>query len=299
MFLVSGPELVVAACKAGIVGSFPTASCRTESELSEWMNAIVAGLGEADSCVPWAANLVTHSTNGRLSGHLDLVAQYKPPIVVTALGSPKPVIDIVHAYGGLVIADVPDLKLARKAVDAGADGLACIAAGAGGHTGYLSPFSFIASVREFFDGLLIVGGGIAEGAGIAGAVAAGADLVYVGTRFLASVESRASAAYKRMVVECGTADLVVSAALTGSAASWLKPSLDALGINLDTSVRPEFSGRARWRDIWSAGQGLQVVRSIEPVGTIVEELAAQYAEAVSRFGRVGEFGRSRSMVQQT
>jgi len=194
----------------------------------------------------------------------------------------------VHGYGGLVFADVPNLRLARKAAEAGADGLACIAAGAGGHTGQLSPFAFVSAVREFFDGWLILGGGIADGAGIAAAIAAGADLVYVGTRFLAAAESLAVPAYKQMVVDCGLDDLVVSAAVTGTAASWLKPSLIACGIDPAGSIVRDYSGNPhkRWRDTWSAGQGLQMVKSIESVSAIVDDLAADYAAAVERFGRI-------------
>ena len=197
MFLVSGPELVLAACKAGIVGTFPTPNCRTVAELDDWMAEITTGLQKATAAspnttiAPWAANLITHSTNTRLPDDLALVKKYRPPIVITALGSPKPAIEIVHSYGGLVFADVININLARKAAAAGADGLVCVAAGAGGHTGHFSPFAFISAVREFFSGPLVIGGGIADGAGIAGAIAAGADFAYIGTRFLPTIESRA------------------------------------------------------------------------------------------------------------
>ncbi|OJU51612.1 MAG: 2-nitropropane dioxygenase, partial [Brevundimonas sp. 67-6] len=195
MFLVSGPELVIAACKAGIGGAFPTPNCRTVADLDAWMGQITDALSPGDG--PWVANLITHSTNARLAEDLALVAQYKPPIVITALGSPKPVMETVKAYGGLVFADVVNMALAKKAADAGVDGLACISAGAGGHTGHLSPFAFVSAVREFFDGWLTIGGGIADGAGVAGAIAAGADMVYMGTRFLAAAESRAQDPYKQ------------------------------------------------------------------------------------------------------
>lgn len=281
----------MAACASGIIGSFPTANCRSEEELCAWMEAIVIGL-EAASSRPgavnalWAANLVTHRTNPRLQSHLDIVTHYKPPLVVTALGSPRPVVEGVHRYGGKVIADVPSIELARKAIDAGADGLACIASGAGGHTGHLSPFAFISGVRTFFDGLLIVGGGIADGAGVAGAIAAGADLVYVGTRFLVSKESRASVGHKQMIVDCSQSDLIVTSSVTGTPATWLKPSLTANGVDIAASATADFSGRSRWRDIWSAGQGLELIHSIEPVSKIVDDLASGYLAATSRFGRL-------------
>ena len=166
MFLISGPELVLAACKAGIVGAFPTPNARPIEQLEVWMKQITEGLAAArdsqpgHTIGPWCANLVTHSSNTRLAEDLALIAKYKPPLVVTALGSPKPAIEVVHGYGGLVLADVINLSLARKAVAAGADGLACVCSGAGGHTGFLSPFAFVSAVREFYDGLIAVGGGI-------------------------------------------------------------------------------------------------------------------------------------------
>lgn len=191
MFLVSGPDLVVAACEAGIVGAFPTTNARPIEVLDQWFAEITSRLDAArrknpDALIaPWCANLITHSSNTRLPQDLALIAKYRPPVVVTALGSPKPVIDVVRAYGGIVIADVVNLALSKKAIAAGADGIACIAAGAGGHTGHIAPFAFISAVREFYDGLVVIGGGISDGAGIAGAIAAGADLVYMGTSFIA------------------------------------------------------------------------------------------------------------------
>lgn len=239
MFLVSGPELVVAACKAGIVGAFPTPNARPIEVLDDWMKSITQQLQRArDEQDPstigaWCANVVTHSSNTRLQDDLRLIARHQPPMVVTALGSPKPVIETVHGYGGIVIADVISLRLAEKAAAAGADGLACICAGAGGHTGHLSPFAFVSAVREFFDGHVIVGGGISDGFGVAGAIASGADLVYMGTRFIPTTQSMAEPAYKDMLVAATSEDLLVSAGITGSNASWLKPSLRANGIDPD------------------------------------------------------------------
>ncbi len=287
MFLVSGPELVIAACKAGVGGAFPTPNCRTVADLDAWMGQITDALSPGDG--PWVANLITHSTNARLAEDLALVAKYKPPIVITALGSPKPVMETVKAYGGLVFADVVNMALARKAADAGVDGLACISAGAGGHTGHLSPFAFVSAVREFFDGWLTIGGGIADGAGVAGAIAAGADMVYMGTRFLAAAESRAQDPYKQMIVDCGPDDLIVSSAITGTPASWLKPSLRAAGMDPDALGGPitrDYSGDAahkRWRDIWAAGQGLQKIGAVEPTAVVVDRLEAEYRAAAARF----------------
>ena len=177
MFLVSGPELVIAACKAGISGSFPSTNTRTIEELDQWMKQISDALTPNDA--PWIMNLITHSSYPRLDEDLELVAKYKPAAVITALGSPRPVMETVKSYGGLVFADVVNLRLAKKAAQAGVDGLACISSGAGGHTGELSPFAFISAVREFFDGYIAVGGGISDGAGIAGAIAAGAERLYL------------------------------------------------------------------------------------------------------------------------
>jgi len=298
MFIVSGPELVTAACQQGVVGAFPTTNCRTVDELDHWMTEITSTLNRARAAqpgavvAPWAANLITHSSNSRLEEDLALVARYRPPIVITALGSPRPVIETVHGYGGFVFADVVNIALARKAADAGVDGMACISAGAGGHTGHLSPFAFLSAVREFFDGWLVVGGGIADGAGIAGAIAAGADLVYMGTRFLATEECRAVPGYKQMIIDCGPDDLVISAGVTGTTGSWLKPSLRACGMDPDAlgGTRPrEYSPGEevykRWRDVWACGQGLQTIRKVEPVAAVVDRLEREYARARERFCR--------------
>lgn len=297
MFLVSGPEMVVAACTSGIAGAFPTQNARSIEELDCWLDTITRGLvtarteGGPHPVGPWVVNLVTHSTNTRLTADLDLVARYRPPVVITALGSPRPVIETVHGYGGIVIADVTTMTLARKAIAAGADGLACVCAGAGGHTGALSPFAFVSAVRGLFDGIVIAGGGIADGWGVAGAVAAGADLVYMGTRFIASRESLAPDAHKALVVSSSLEDLVVTSAVTGAAASWLRPSLESAGVDPDASptapAKPHHDSNAppkkRWKEIFSAGQGLGQVRGTESVGEIVERLEVEYVQACARF----------------
>ena len=296
MFLISGPALVLAACKAGIIGAFPTPNARPIGVLDDWMREITEGLARARAenpgalIGPWAANLVTHSTNTRLAEDLALVAKYKPPIVITALGSPKPAIEVVHGYGGLVFADVINLKLAKKAADAGVDGLACVAAGAGGHTGSLTPFSFVPAVREFFDGFIIIGGGIADGGGVFAARALGADLVYMGTRFIPTEESMAEPAYKQMIIDADADDLIVSAAITGSRASWLKPSLRANGLNPDDL--PEAPSRdydsntgfkdKRWLSVWAAGQGVGAIKAVQGVAAVVDALERDYLAARER-----------------
>jgi len=296
MFLISGPEMVLAACKAGIIGAFPTPNARPIETLDVWMKQITEGLAQARDVQatatigPWCANLVTHSSNTRLPEDLALIAKYKPPMVVTALGSPKPAIDVVHSYGGLVFADVIDIKLAKKAVAAGADGLACVSAGAGGHTGMLSPFAFVSAVREFFDGTVVVGGGISDGWGVAGAIACGADYVYMGTRFIATTESMALAAYKQMVVDSTVDDLIVSSGITGTAASWLKPSLRTLGIdpdNMPAAPERQYDSSKpvtarKWMDVWAAGQGVGAIKAIEPLALVVDRLADEYAQATTR-----------------
>jgi nitronate monooxygenase len=272
--------------------------------LADWMQQITEGLAQARDAQPaatigpWCANLVTHSSNTRLAEDLALVARFKPPVVVTALGSPKPAIEVVHAYGGLVIADVISVGLAKKAVAAGADGLACVCAGAGGHTGFLSPFAFVSAVREFFDGYVITGGGIGDGWGVAGAVASGADLVYMGTRFIPTAESLAPPEYKQMVVDSSIDDLVVSAGVTGTAASWLKPSLRAQG--LDPDNMPDAPGRQydsnqsfagkKWTEVWAAGQGLGPIKAVASVATVVDELARDYQQAMNRFKQLPWLG---------
>jgi len=288
MFLVSGPDLVVAAARAGILGAFPTPNCRTLDDLEAWMGTISDGVRDAGA--PWAVNLITHRSNSRLADDLALVAQYRPDVVITALGSPLPVMEVVKSYGGLVVADVVNIALARKAVAAGVDGLACISAGAGGHTGHLSPFAFCSAVREFFDGLVTIGGGVTDGAGIAGAIASGADLVYMGTRFLATQESLADQAYKQMVVDHGPDDLIITAGITGTSASWLRPSLIANGLDPDALAQPAArnydsadDGAKRWKDLWAAGQGLQTIKGIDTVADVVDDLDHGYRVAAARF----------------
>jgi nitronate monooxygenase len=294
MFLVSSPQLVIEACKAGIMGAFPTPNVRSLEELDGWMAQIVGALEkmrpEANGTIgPWAVNLVTHSTNSRLPGDLELVARYKPPVVITALGSPKPAIEVVHGYGGIVIADVINATLARKAVQAGADGVACICAGAGGHTGFLSPFAFVSAVRSFFDGLVIVGGGIADGWGIAGAIAAGADIAYIGTRFIASQESAAASRHKELVLQAGISDLIVSASISGTPASWLRQSIVDARLDPDNLAPPEkrsydsnAAPKKRWSEIFAAGQGVGSISALEPVADIVASLERDYLRAKHR-----------------
>lgn len=285
MFLVSGVELVVAACANGIVGSFPTLNCRTVGDLDHWLNQITSRVGKA----PWAANLVVHSTNRRLPQDLELVVKHRAPLVITALGSPRATVDAVHAYGGLVFADVISTAFARKAVDAGVDGLVLVCTGAGGHFGPLAAPAFIAEVRQFFDGPLILAGAVANARAVRAYQALGADLVYIGTPFIAAAESLAAPAHKQMLVDCGAEDIIATNSITGAWANFLKPSLLAGGYDPSAPAqRPKIDasdpqGEAKaWKTIWSAGQSVGQVRGVEPVAVIVASLKSDYAQAVRR-----------------
>ncbi|MBA4209720.1 MAG: nitronate monooxygenase [Parvibaculum sp.] len=287
MFLISGPELVLAACRSGVIGSFPTPNARTVADLDQWMDRITTGLTDKDA--PWAANVVVHRSNARLDEDLGLVMRYKAPLVITALGSPRAIVERVHDYGGLVFADVNSVPFARKAVEAGVDGLVLVASGAGGHTGNMTGFSFVPAVREFFDGPVILGGGITDGAGIRAAEVLGADLAYMGTRFIACEESLAAPEYRDMLVNSTVEDLILTRAITGVAANWLKPSiaragydLDAMEKNPDVDFTDPQSGAKRWAHVWSAGHGVGLIDRTEPVASLVARLKAEYEEARKR-----------------
>lgn len=283
MFLVSGPDLVLAACRAGIVGSFPAPNARTPDIFAEWLQTIRQHL-TADQ--PWAVNLVMHKSYGRRDSDLAMTVEAQPPLVITALGSPKDAVDAVHGYGGLVLADVNSVEFARKAIDAGADGLVLVSAGAGGHTGLTSGFAFVEAVRTFFDGPLVLAGSISSGRAIRAAEVLGADMAYMGTQFIATQESLASDDYKDMLVDAGPSDIICSSAITGVPANWLKPSLAAAGYDLnqlDNSKKPNFDdphqGSKAWKHVWSAGQGVGTIQSVLPVAELVDQLAADYAAA--------------------
>ncbi|MBJ7411472.1 MAG: nitronate monooxygenase, partial [Phenylobacterium sp.] len=268
MFLVSGVDMVLAACKAGIIGSFPANNARSLEELDAWMATIARTL-PADA-PPWAMNIMVHRSYARWEEELELVLKHRPPLVITALGSPSAVVDAIHGYGGLVYADVNSLTFAHKAAATGVDGLILVAAGAGGHTGPISGFAFAPAVREWFEGTIVLGGGIGSGQAVRAAQMLGADLAYLGTRLIACEESLAVPGYKQMLVEASAEDIVTSAALTGIPANWLKGSLLAVGYDTEglkakaeiNLGRPEDAAK-RWRDVWSAGHGAGQVKAIE------------------------------------
>lgn len=284
MFLQSGPDMVIASCQAGIVGSFPSVNARSLDELEAWLEQISTTLTPQQA--PWAINLMMHPSNQRRDADLELAARYRVPIVITALGSPRDAVEQVHDYGGLILADVVNPRFAQKAIAAGVDGLVLVAAGAGGHTGQLSGFAFVEEIRRHFDGLLVLGGGISSGRAVRAAEVLGADFAYMGTRFIASAESMADPAYKQMVVDSTGMDIVCSDALTGVKANWLRASLEAAGY--DPHNMPEAGGiditasagdAKRWRDVWSAGQGVGAIDAIRPIADIVEELYLGYEQA--------------------
>lgn len=289
MFLVSGPDLVLASCRAGIIGSFPFPNARTTDVLDDWLNRITEDLaGAGPKAAPYAANMVTHRSYDRLPAELELLARYQPPIVITALGGPAPVIPTVHEYGGLVFADVNSVPYARKAVEAGTDGVVLVSSGAGGHTGQMSPFAFVNAVREFFDGIIVLAGSIASGQAIRAAEILGADFAYVGTPFIATTESLASNEYRQMLIDATFEDLVLSNKLTGAYAYYLKASLEKMGYdpaNPGKGSEVNFAGSETktkaWKDVWSAGHGVGTVRAVEPVDAMVERLCRQYHDAAS------------------
>jgi nitronate monooxygenase len=283
MFLLSGPEMVIASCQAGIVGSFPSPNARTIQILDDWLSIITDALANSPKAAPWALNLVMHRSNLRRKEDLRLAVKYRAPIVITALGSPSEAVDAVQSYGGKVYADVTTIEFARRAASAGVDGLALICCGAGGHTGQLSPFAFIDEVRQFFKGEIILSGAIANGRAVRAAQILGADYVYIGTRFIPTKESMAQPDYKAMVVSASGQDIITSDAVTGVKANWLKASLIQAGYDLNNMPPAadinflEAAGDAkRWRDIWAAGQGVGSVNSQQSIAKVVDQLTNEY-----------------------
>lgn len=289
MFLVSTPELVVACCRAGVVGSFPALNVRTTEALDAWLATITDELEPDDA--PYAVNLIVHSSNGRLREDLAVLARYQVPIVITSLGAAAEVVEAVHAWGGIVLHDVTNVKHARKAAEAGVDGLILVSAGAGGHAGTLSPFAMVASVRVWFDGLVLLAGSLSSGADVLAARVMGADLAYLGTRFIATEESGASPAYKLMVVAAQTDDIVYTPSVSTIPANFLRASLAAAGLDPDAApgpvdlghvTNPTESDAKAWRDIWSAGHGVVAIDDVPPVADLVDRMAVEYAEAKER-----------------
>lgn len=293
MFRVCGPELVIAAARAGIAGSFPTANCRSTTELGEWVGEIAAALASDDRRLPWGANLIIK--HARRDADLDVLLAYRPDFVITSVGSPEPVVGPLHEAGISVLADVASIEHARKAAAAGVDGLVLLSAGAGGNTGWLNPFVFVRAVREFFTGTLILAGGITDGTAIAAAQMLGCDLVYLGTKAIAATESMASDGYKQMLVQSSADDIHLTKAFTGMPTNMLRPSIVAAGLDptaLDEDVSPtsadgtyggaRHDGPGRWSDVWAAGHTVSGVHRSEPIADVVSGLRADYLHARSR-----------------
>jgi nitronate monooxygenase len=296
LFIISNPGLVIAQCKAGIVGSFPALNARPASQLDEWLHQIREELAAHDRdhpdspAAPFAVNQIVFKTNTRLEHDLELTVRHKVPIVISSLGARAEVNDAVHSYGGVTLHDVISDKHARKAIEKGADGIIAVAAGAGGHAGATSPFALIQEIRDWFDGPLLLSGAIATGRAILAAQAMGADLAYIGSAFIATAEARAEEAYKRMITESAAADIVYSNLFTGVHGNYLRGSIVAAGLDPDNLATSDpsalnFSGSdgaaqvKAWKDVWGAGQGVGAVRDILPAADRIARLIEEYDRA--------------------
>jgi len=300
MFLVSGVELVAAACRNGVIGSFPTVNCRSPEQLDEWLGEIEGRLQRHSDesgkpTAPVCANLIVHRSNARLAKDLAVLLRHKPEIVITSVGSPAPVLAPLHDAGALVFADVASIRHAERAVAAGADGLVLLTAGAGGQTGWLNPFVFVRAVRGFFDGPLILAGGISDGHALRAAQALGCDLAYMGTKFIATRESMADIRYKEMLVASSADDILLTTAFTGLQTNMLRPSIAAAGldpddlpargaidIGKDIDIGARENNPKRWRDIWSAGHSTSGVTEVLAVDELVARTREEYRAAAAK-----------------
>ena len=289
LFIISNPDLVIAQCKAGVVGSFPSLNARPLEQLEEWLQRLNDELGQEDA--PYAVNLIVHKSNDRLQADLDLCVKYKVPVVITSLGAREDVNAAIHSYGGIVLHDIINNRFARKAIEKGADGLIAVAAGAGGHAGTLSPFALTQEIRQWFDGPLALSGAIATGGAVLAAEAMGADLGYIGSAYIATKEARADERYKQMIVDSGAEDIVYSNLFTGVHGNYLAPSIQKAGLDPDDLPQSDPSKmnfgsggdgeKKAWKDIWGCGQGIGAVDEILPAGELTERLIAEY-RAVKR-----------------
>lgn len=298
LFIVSGPELVIAQCKAGIVGSFPALNARPQSQLDEWLHQITEALAAWNRdnpgrpAAPFAVNQIVHRSNDRLEADLATCAKWQVPIVITSLGAQEAVNQAVHGWGGITLHDVINDRFAHKAVEKGADGLILVCTGAGGHAGQLSPFAFVQETRAWFDGPIILSGAIANGAAVLAAQAMGADLAYIGSPFIATAEANAEATYKNGIVESSASDIIYTNLFTGIHGNYLRASI--IGAGLDPDNLPESDpskmnfgsgGNQKvkaWRDIWGSGQGIGAVRAVTPVADYVDRLDTEYHAARAR-----------------
>ena len=295
MFIVSNPKLVIAQCTAGIVGSFPALNARPVAKLDEWLHEVTEALASWNRdhpdrpAAPYAVNQIVHRSNDRFEHDMEVCAKWKVPIVITSLGARVELNEAVHSWGGITLHDVIDDRFARKAVEKGADGIIAVAAGAGGHAGRWSPFALMQEIRQWFSGPLILSGAIANGGSVLAAQAAGADLAYVGSPFIATEEANAPEAYKQAIVDSGAADIVYSDLFTGVHGNYLRSSITNAGLDPDNlaGVDPtamkfgsEGSSKSKaWKDIWGSGQGIGVVDRVRPAADFIDQLAEQYAAA--------------------
>jgi nitronate monooxygenase len=300
MFLVSGVDLVVATCRNGVIGAFPTVNCRSAEQLDDWLGDVEDKLRRhseqsGKAAAPICPNLIVHRSNARLDQDLKVLLRHKPEIVITSVGSPAPVLALLHDSGALVFADVASIRHAERAVAAGADGLVLLTAGAGGQTGWLNPFVFVRAVRAFFDGPIVLAGGIGDGHALRAALALGCDLAYMGTKFIATNESMADARYKEMLVASSADDILLTTAFTGLQTNMLRPSIAAAGLNPDDlpqrgaidiaediDIGARESRPKRWRDIWSAGHSTSGVTEVLAVDDLVARTLAEYRDADGR-----------------
>lgn len=284
MFLVSGPDLVVEACNAGVIGTFPSLNQRTTEGYRDWIHEIKGRLNDDAAC--WGVNHIVHPTNPRLMADMMVTVEEKAPLVITSLGAVRDVVDAVHGYGGVVFHDIANIRHARKAAQAGVDGLILVANGAGGHAGIVNPFALVDEVRSFFDGTIILSGCLSTGSDVAAALMMGADFAYMGTRFISTNESGAQPEYKQMIVDAGASDITYTPAVSGIPANFLTPSLIANGI--DPKSLPEhkldMGDEAKaWKTVWSAGQGAGAVHDILPTAQLVRRLTDEFSEACNKF----------------
>ena len=298
LFIISNPDLVIAQCKAGIVGSFPALNARPEPVLEEWLERITSELAEYDAAhpdtpsAPFAVNQIVHGSNARLKHDMDMCVKYEVPIVITSLGAKEWVNEMVHSYGGIVLHDIINNRFAKKAIEKGADGLIAVAAGAGGHAGTTSPMALIQEIREWFDGPLLLSGAIATGDAVLASQAMGADLAYIGSAFIATEEADAEQAYKQAIVDYGADDIVYSSLFTGVSGNYLKPSIEAAG--LDPNNLPESdpskmdfgsggnTDAKAWKNIWGCGQGIGAVKQLGTTAEYVAKLTTEYQQAKDR-----------------
>lgn len=293
LFIISNPDLVIAQCKSGIVGSFPALNARPKELLDEWLSRITQELesfakeNPKQRVAPFAVNQIIHQSNDRLDHDLDLCVKYRAPLIITSLRAPGDFIKSIHNYGGLVFHDVTNVRHAEKALEAGVDGLILVCAGAGGHAGTYSPFALVGEVRRFYDGPIVLSGAITTGRGILAAQALGADLAYMGTRFIATKEANADQRYKDMIISSSAKDIVYTPFFTGVPGNYLKPSVAAAGLdpeNLPIADKTSMNfgtGRVKaWRDIWGAGQGVGNIHDVLPAADVIERLKREYQSAL-------------------